>query len=195
MLNSYRVGLNGFPGAPGLEYQNPGLMDQRLATEWVRDNIAQFGGKSLQMAWKAPRIDLAPGDPKRITIFGESAGGFAVDYYAYAWPQDPIVAGFIAQSGTASGARPTMGRDQAANYASWYRLSAALGCGGAEAGAKTVECVRGKDSAAVTKVANGPGMSFGPRADGKVVFANNKARGEAGQMIKRVRLPALGGNP
>jgi carboxylesterase type B len=44
--NSYRVGLNGFPGAPGLEYQNPGLMDQRLATEWVRDNIAQFGGGS-----------------------------------------------------------------------------------------------------------------------------------------------------
>ena len=50
MPSSYRVGLNGFPGAPGLEYLNPGLMDQRLATEWVRDNIAQFGGKSFQIA-------------------------------------------------------------------------------------------------------------------------------------------------
>jgi hypothetical protein len=97
------------------------------------------------------------------------------------------VAGFIAQSGTASGARPTMGRDQAANHASWYKLSKALGCGGEEAGAKTVECVRTKDGAAVTKAANGPGMNFGPRADGKVVFANNKARADAGQIIKRVR--------
>jgi hypothetical protein len=73
------------------------------------------------------------------------------------------------------------------NYDSWYKLSKALGCGGSEAGPKTVDCIRDKPSDAVTKAANGPGMSFGPRADGKVVFADNKARGEAGNMIKRVR--------
>lgn len=41
---SYRVGIFGFPGAPGLNSQNLGLLDQRLAIEWVRDNIAAFGG-------------------------------------------------------------------------------------------------------------------------------------------------------
>lgn len=37
---------------------NAALRDQRLAIEWVRDNIKHFGG-----------------DPSRITIFGQSSGG------------------------------------------------------------------------------------------------------------------------
>ena len=64
---NYRLGIFGFSGAPGLT-QNVGLLDQRLAVEWVRDNIAGFGG-----------------DPNRITIFGHSAGGASTDYYNYAW--------------------------------------------------------------------------------------------------------------
>jgi carboxylesterase type B len=55
---SYRLNVFGFPGAPGLEDYNLGLLDQRLAVEWLRDNIEKFGG-----------------DPKRMTLFGESAGG------------------------------------------------------------------------------------------------------------------------
>lgn len=43
--------------------ENAGLRDQRLAIEWVRDNIAEFGG-----------------DPEQITIAGQSSGGESYSY-------------------------------------------------------------------------------------------------------------------
>lgn len=84
----YRLNLLGFPNASGLEAEkrnlNLGLLDQRLALEWVRDNIGQFGG-----------------DASRITLWGESAGAYAVDGYVHAFADDPIVSGVIADSGNA----------------------------------------------------------------------------------------------
>ncbi|PWN53908.1 alpha/beta-hydrolase [Violaceomyces palustris] len=57
----YRVGALGFFSDERLPSANAGLLDQRLALEWVRDNIEEFGG-----------------DPKEVTILGQSGGGFAV---------------------------------------------------------------------------------------------------------------------
>ena len=57
---NYRLNIFGFPGAPGLR-QNLGLLDQRLAIEWIRDDIHAFGG-----------------DPRRLVLFGHSAGGVSM---------------------------------------------------------------------------------------------------------------------
>src|ERR1700761_8281259 len=106
----------GFPNAPGIPAQNLGLLDQRLAVEWTRDNIAAFGG-----------------DPKRITIFGESAGGGSVDMYAYAWKKDPIIAGIIAQSGSAGTQRTGLDRSGSIS-GPWFQSTKRLGCGDQEIG-------------------------------------------------------------
>ena len=65
---NYRLGMFGFLAHPELAAESPdgvsgnyGLLDQIAALEWVRDNVAVFGG-----------------DPDNVTIFGESAGGEAV---------------------------------------------------------------------------------------------------------------------
>jgi cholinesterase len=170
-ISSYRLNILGFPNAPGVE-QNLGLLDQRLGVEWVRDNIAAFGG-----------------DPSRITIFGESAGGGSVDMYSYAWTKDPIINGIIAQSGTGSNRPPGVGGTSA--NAAWYKASQALDCGGAEAGAKTVDCMRQKPAADIQKqldtMMTGPGISpFGPTADDRTIFRDVAARGAAGNFIKVV---------
>ncbi|KAG8568103.1 hypothetical protein GDO81_013889 [Engystomops pustulosus] len=63
---NYRVGALGFLAFPGNAKApgNAGLFDQRLALQWVHENIAAFGGNL-----------------ESVTIFGESAGGASVGYH------------------------------------------------------------------------------------------------------------------
>lgn len=61
---NFRLGVLGYldlRSIPGDAAANPAVMDQLLALEWVRDNIAAFGG-----------------NPDNVTLMGESAGGAAV---------------------------------------------------------------------------------------------------------------------
>ncbi|XP_068084823.1 juvenile hormone esterase [Anabrus simplex] len=83
---NYRLGILGFlstedEAAPG----NAGLKDQVLALRWVKQNIESFGG-----------------DPNKITIFGESAGGASVHFHLLSPMSEGLFHGAISQSGLTS---------------------------------------------------------------------------------------------
>nr|XP_022907315.1 juvenile hormone esterase-like [Onthophagus taurus] len=84
---NYRLGFFGFlnfensnVGVPG----NAGLKDQVMALEWVKTNIAKFGG-----------------DPNKITIFGQDVGGTSVHLHMMSPISQPLFHQAIALSGTA----------------------------------------------------------------------------------------------
>lgn len=137
--------------------------------EWVRDNIANFGG-----------------DPERIIIFGQSAGGSSVDYWAYAYLEDPIAAGHISHSGTVFSFVPNN-----MSYAQrlWYNVSGTLDCSGgsssnnttsSDSDAAVVQCMRETNVSALLAAAKRapalpsqmlPQSTFHPTIDNATVFS------------------------
>jgi para-nitrobenzyl esterase len=95
---AYRVGYLGFLAHPELSAEssnhvsgNYGLLDMIAALQWVKKNIVAFGG-----------------DPKKVTIFGESAGGIAVSMLCASPLANGLFHGAISQSGGSFGPpRPT----------------------------------------------------------------------------------------
>jgi len=158
---NYRVNFFGFPNARGLKDQipNPGLLDQRAVVEWARDNIAAFGG-----------------DPKRMVLWGQSAGSASVDYYNFAHYNDPIVKGFIMDSGTA---QTSIGGTEA-KYSNFTFIASQFGCGNlASDPAAELACVRKVDGKKIesfirdrTNAGTVPSLSFTPVPDNKTVYSN-----------------------
>merc|ERR1719313_3049078 len=86
---NYRLSGLGFFALPELQQEDPdgsvgnqALQDQQAALQWVQRNIAQFGG-----------------DPNRVTIAGESAGGFSVHWHLVSPRSKGLFHAAISQSG------------------------------------------------------------------------------------------------
>ena len=127
---NYRLGVFGFLAHPQLTKEsdrgssgNYGILDQIAALDWVRKNIATFGG-----------------DPKRVTVFGESAGSWSVNVLV----ASPLARGLFQRAIGESGA----------NFAPLPRLADAEEAGlrlAKSMGAETVAALRAKPAADLTK--------------------------------------------
>jgi para-nitrobenzyl esterase len=160
---NYRLGTLGYMAAPALTATDPrrtsgnyGFLDQQFALRWVQQNIAAFGG-----------------DRGRVSVFGDSAGGFSVCALLTA----PTAAGLfqraISESGPCSFPLPT----RAASEASGTKFIEAVGCNGGT-DADTVECLRQLDVQAVLEsqtpasqlLSNPTALTqFFPNVDGAVI--------------------------
>ena len=140
---NYRLGALGFTDLKrfGAEFATSGvngILDQITALEWVRDNIAGFGG-----------------DPAKVTIAGESAGGFSVATLLGSPRTDGLFRGVIAQSGAAHHVLPAAAGQLVAD-----RFLAALGTDdviGVEAA--SVEAVLAAQTEVSAALDGGPGLT------------------------------------
>jgi carboxylesterase type B len=141
-----------------------------ISVEWVHDNIANFGG-----------------DPDRIILWGQSAGAGSVTVYPYGYPDNPIVAGLIADSG---GPGIVGGSDSAqTNFTS---LAGLVGCKnlGPDDEIACVRKVPAQDLENALSWYSGnntsPPISFKPVVDDKTAFANWTQRVLQGKIAKIV---------
>jgi para-nitrobenzyl esterase len=108
---NYRVGALGFFSHPAINAEghpsiNYGIMDQQFALKWVQRNIVAFGG-----------------DPKNVTIFGQSGGGTSVMANLASPKADGLFQRAIVESGTRIGVTPP-----SVTLKAGEDLAAAAGC-------------------------------------------------------------------
>ncbi|XP_045165876.2 cocaine esterase-like [Mercenaria mercenaria] len=128
---NYRLGLLGFlstedANAPG----NYGIWDQKLAIEWVHDNAAKFGG-----------------DQNRITIFGESAGGYSVGLQTIISSNRGYFHRVISQSGTVYSPRALASDSRRVANEAGNLLNCSTNTTG-----QLVECLRKKPATEILRV-------------------------------------------
>jgi para-nitrobenzyl esterase len=147
---NYRLNVFGFMAHPELTKESPhhasgnyGLMDQAAALQWVRKNIAAFGG-----------------DPARVTIAGESAGSFSVSAQMINPQAKGLIAGAIGESGSLLGLMPL------APLGFAEQIGAAFAQG---AGAPTLKELRALPAQQLLDATKKPGTWFSAINDGYVI--------------------------
>jgi carboxylesterase type B len=166
---NYRLSTWGFLSSnevAGVGQTNLGLRDQRLALQWVQENIGAFGG-----------------DPSQVVIFGESAGGASVGYHltAYGGRDDKLFRGAIMQSGNPvsySGLRGPEAYQQLYNA-----LVTRTGCNGT---LDTLQCLRTVPAEQVNAAINTTSMplfGFQPWLDGDFIREYTSLQLSAGQFV------------
>ncbi|WP_044561135.1 carboxylesterase/lipase family protein [Azospirillum sp. B4] len=172
---NYRLGLLGYLAHPALGAESPqhlsgnyGLLDQIEALRWVRANIAAFGG-----------------DPGKVTIAGESAGGLSVLGLMASPAAHGLFRGAITQSGYMPAYRAL--HEDTLGLTSAEAAGAALG---KLAGATDAAALRAADLVALFKAGLATGWQPEPVIDGVTLprqLAETFARGE------QARVPVLAG--
>ncbi|KAH0590007.1 hypothetical protein H2248_000187 [Termitomyces sp. 'cryptogamus'] len=178
---NYRLNIFGFPNAPQLmnntsQSQNFGLLDLDAAVQWVHDNIAAFGG-----------------DPERIVLFGQSAGGIAIDAYTMANPQDTRVKGVIEESGNLE----VLTNIKALGPLSpipvkpqpWNAVADKVGCGNVTDAAQ-LTCMKQVPYRDLENVVINT-TAFIPISDNITLFSDYQERAAAGNFL---HVPLLGGS-
>ena len=155
---SYRVGSFGFLATPELSSEsghgsgNYGLLDQIAGLEWIRANIAKFGG-----------------DPSKVTLLGHSAGGFWVSMLA----ASPLAKGLFRAVISESGANFTPPQDSqwAGSSIETLRMSAAAGEAWLKSlGVSTLEEARALPAATILAAQRTTGAPrFWPPVDGYII--------------------------
>jgi para-nitrobenzyl esterase len=181
---NYRLGRLGFFAFPALSKENPkefkgsyAYMDQIAALEWIQKNIGAFGG-----------------DPKNVTIFGESAGGVSVQSLLTIPSAKGLFQKAIVESGGGRDgvltARP-IDKDNAdvnypisaetigVNFAKRYNIE------GTDAGAlqklRALSASEIVDDGQETAGQNGPPTSSGPILDGRLITETAESVYKAGR--------------
>ena len=172
---NYRLGIFGFLSHPELTREsahnasgNYGLLDQIAALQWVKANIAAFGG-----------------DPSNVTIFGESAGSFSVS----ALMASPVAAGLfhkaIGESGAYfTGGTGTLGlQPLEATEEQGTKFAASIG-------AASLADLRAKSSEELLAAAMKAQPRFSPSVDGYVLRESAYTTFAAG---RQAHVPLLAG--
>ncbi|WP_018441855.1 carboxylesterase/lipase family protein [Trinickia symbiotica] len=169
---NYRLGALGFLSHPalGAESGGYGLLDQQAALRWVRRNIASFGG-----------------DPARVTIFGESAGGVSV----CALLRSPGAKGLFSRAIIESG--PCVAFDRKLADQKGIAYAKAASC--PENGPAAIACLRRLDAVSAGSTSGmtevGVGGTPWTLVQGTAVLPGTGAMLDAGQFS---RVPVLNGS-